>query len=69
MSALLGLDLYEAAVMHQAELRAAAPVADERDAAASEARRAAWRPAPRAVGGCGSGSSRPCLFRLLWAPR
>jgi hypothetical protein len=54
MSTPLDPFMYEAAAMHQAELRDAAPLAVE-----SEARdRWCWMPA-----------KRPCLFRLLWAPR
>ena len=46
--------LYEAAAMHQAELRDAAPLAVEPETHD----RWCWIPAPR-----------PCLLRLLWAPR
>jgi hypothetical protein len=57
MSTLLEPYLYEAAAMHQAELRDAAPIVVD-----SEAHDAAPR-------WCWIAPARPCLFRLLWAPR
>jgi hypothetical protein len=72
MSALLGLDLYEAAMMHQAELRDAAPIvadATTPDVAMSEIERASWTPARSASRSSRGAAARPCLFRLLWAAR
>jgi hypothetical protein len=54
MSTILEPYLYEAAAMHQAELRDAAPLAVEQETHD----RSCWTP-----------TARPCLFRLLWAPR
>jgi hypothetical protein len=54
MSTFLDPYLYEAAAMHQAELRETAPLAVESETAP----RWCWIPV-----------ARPCVFRLLWAPR
>jgi hypothetical protein len=57
MSTFLEPYLYEAVAMHQAELRDAAPFVLEPDSHELSRR---W---------CWSAPARPCLFRLLWAPR
>lgn len=57
MSTFLEPYLYEAAAMHQAELRDTASLAVESETH-DPAPRCLWTPA-----------ARPCLFRLLWAPR